>query len=87
MWGAKLMTIPKDTLTVTIGKAEALILFELLADFHRQNVLPIKDNADRLALVRMHGALESTLTEPFSKEYDQILEAARTCLLSEWGNK
>jgi hypothetical protein len=79
-------TIPSETVTLTIGKAEALILFELLADFQRQTALPIKDNADRLALLRVHGALESTLVEPFSKEYDQILIAARARLLDEWGN-
>jgi hypothetical protein len=79
-------TIPSETVTLTIGKAEALILFELLADFQRQTALPIKDNADRLALLRVHGALESTLVKPFSKEYDQILIAARARLLDEWGN-
>jgi hypothetical protein len=50
----------KETVRLIIGKSEALILFELLHDFHRQPTLEIKDGADRLALVRVHGALEST---------------------------
>jgi len=72
---------PNDTVTLTIGKAEALILFELLFDFHRQPTLEIKDDAERLALVRMHGVLESTLVEPFSKDYGKIISAARRDLL------
>ena len=34
---------PNETVTLTIGKAEALILFELLFDFYRQPALEIKD--------------------------------------------
>ncbi len=77
---------PNDTVTLTIGKAEALILFELLFDFYRQPTLEIKDDAERLALVRMHGALESTLVEPFSKDYEEIISAARRDLLQQWGD-
>ena len=77
---------PNDTVTLTIGKAEALILFELLFDFHRQPTLEIKDDAERLALVRMHGVLESTLVEPFSKDYGEIIGAARRNLLLQWGD-
>jgi len=58
---------PNETVTLTIGKAEALILFELLFDFYSQSALEIKDEAERLALVRIHSALESKLVEPFSK--------------------
>ncbi len=77
---------PYDTVTLTIGKAEALILFELLFGFYRQPTLEIKDDAERLALVRMHGALESTLVEPFSKDYEEIISAARRDLLQQWGD-
>jgi len=42
-----------ETVTLVIGKAEALILFELLANFYRQTALQIKDDAERLALVRL----------------------------------
>src|SRR6266480_1727641 len=64
---------PKETVTLIIGKAEALILFELLFDFYRQPALEIKDDAQRLALVRVHGALESTLVEPFTHDYGEII--------------
>jgi hypothetical protein len=75
-----------DTISLILGKAEALILFELLVDFHSQSTLQVKDNAEKLALVRLHGALEKTLVEPFSVEYTQILTRARAHLIRQWGN-
>ena len=48
-----------EKVTLSLGKAEALILFELLADFYRQPILEVKDKAERLALRRLQGALES----------------------------
>jgi hypothetical protein len=45
--------------------------------------LEIKDDAQRLALVRVQGALESTLVEPFSKDYGEIISAARRDLLQQ----
>lgn len=77
---------PKVTVTLVIGKTEALVLFELLFDFYRQPALEIKDDAERLALVRLHGALESTLVEPFAKDYGEIISAARSELLRQWGD-
>ena len=74
-----------DKVTITIGKPEALILFELLADFHSDPVLKFRDNAERLALVRLHGALQNTLVEPFSKNYSQFINDARNHLLKQWG--
>jgi hypothetical protein len=74
---------PNETVTLVIGKAEALILFEFLVDFYRQPALEIKDDAERLALVRLHGALESTLVEPFAKDYGEIISAARSDLLRQ----
>ena len=75
-----------EKVIVTIGKAEALILVELLFDFHSQPVLKFRDNADRLALVRLHGALESTLVQPFSEDYAALLDKARNQLLEQWGD-
>lgn len=76
----------RETITLVIGKSEALVLFEFLADFHRQASLGINDNAERLALVRLHGALESTLVELFSPHYSKIIAAARNDLTRQWGD-
>jgi hypothetical protein len=78
-------TFVQENVSISIGKPEALILFELLADFHNQPALELKDSAERLALVRLHGALQSTLVEPFSKDYDQLISDARSQLIKQWG--
>jgi hypothetical protein len=52
-------------LTLAIGKSEALVLFDFLADFHQERSLAVNDSAERLALARLHGALESALVEQF----------------------
>ena len=79
-------TAARETITLVIGKSEALILFDSLADFYRESSLQVNDNAERLALVRLHGALESTLVEPFSPDYREIISAARNDLTQQWGN-
>lgn len=78
---------PKETVTLVIGKAEALILFELLFDLNMQPALIINDAAERLALGRLHGALETTLVEPFMEGYDEIISAARSDLIRESGGE
>ncbi len=77
--------ISQEKITLQLAKPEALILFELLADFQRQPSLRIRDGADRLSLIRLYGALQSTLVEPFSKDYDRIIATARDKLLQQWG--
>ncbi len=77
---------PDEIINLVIGKSEALILFDLLADFHQGSSVQVNDNAERLALVRLQGALESALVEPFSPDYRQILVTARNDLAQQWGN-
>ena len=76
----------RETITLVIGKSEALVLFDFLADFHQERSLDVNDNAERLALLRLHGALESTLVEQFSSDYREIISAARTELTQQWGD-
>jgi hypothetical protein len=76
-----------ETVTIAIGKAEALVLFELLADFNDEPTLAIRDNADRLALVRLGGILEKTLVEPFMQNYNEIISEARNQLTKDWGDR
>lgn len=49
-----------EAVTLKLGKDEALVLFELLTDCDDQRQLDISPAAERLALVRLHGALEQT---------------------------
>jgi hypothetical protein len=50
----------KTTVTLTIGKDEALVLFELLTDFFDEPSILVKDNADRMALSRLGGSRSGT---------------------------
>jgi hypothetical protein len=79
------MGATEGTITMTVGRTEALVLFEMLADFYRQPVLEIDGPAERLALVRLHGALEKTLVEPFMPDYRALVEAARSELAAQSG--
>jgi hypothetical protein len=76
-----------EAIALKIGRDEALVLFELLADFYSQPVLEIPTVAERLALVRLHGELEKTLVEPFRPDYKQLLESARAHLREQAGSK
>ena len=76
----------EEHVAITLGRAEALILFELLADFHNGASLPVSDNAERLSLVMLYGSLEKALLEPFSPDYRDIIGKARTRLITEFGD-
>jgi hypothetical protein len=66
---------------VTLGRDEAIVLFDLLCDFAVEDgTLQLADSIDRLSLVRLHGALEKTLVEPLDPQYDASLSAARARL-------
>jgi len=71
---------------LTVGKDEALILFELLVDFSDEPSVVVRDNAERVALARLAGSLESTLVEPFMPNYKEIISEARMRLIEAWGD-
>lgn len=79
------MGISEEAVTLTVGRAEALVLFEMLADFYSQPALEIAGPAERLALVRLHGALEKTLVEPFMPDYRELIEESRSKLAAQSG--
>ena len=79
------MGVSEEAVIVTVGRAEALVLFEMLADFYSQSVLEIPGPAERLALVRLHGALEKTLVEPFMPNYRALIEESRSKLAAQAG--
>ena len=66
---------------------EALVLFELLADLGDQASLSIPSTAERLALRRLFGALESALVEPLYPDYANLLKAARGSLSEQYGSE
>ena len=76
---------PDERVQLTIGKDEALILFELLTGFFDEPAVVVKDNADRMALSRLGGSLDKALVEPFLTDYKEIVESARKRLIEAWG--
>jgi hypothetical protein len=79
------MRMVEDEINLAIGRSEALVLFEMLADFTSQPVLEIGGPAERLALVRFQGALEKTLVEPFMPNYQALIDEARVRLIAQAG--
>ena len=77
------MDIADSTTTLTLERAEALVLFELLSDFDSQPCLPLRTPAEKLALTRLHGALEKVLVEPFMPEYHSLIDEARSELTAQ----
>jgi hypothetical protein len=80
------MGVSEEAVTLTVGRAEALVLFEMLADFYSQPVLEIHGPAERLALIRLHGTLEKTLVEPFMPDYRALIEESRSKLAAQSGS-
>jgi hypothetical protein len=74
-----------EIVTITIGKDEAIILFELLVDFFDEPSVIVCDNADRMALSGLAGVLEETLAEPFMESYGEVADGARKRLVEKWG--
>jgi hypothetical protein len=67
----------KDEIQITLSKDEALVLFEFLSRFVDDSKLEIADPSENRVLWDLQASLESLLAEPFSKDYDVILESAR----------
>lgn len=81
------MSASGDEIDLKIGRDEALVLFEMLADFYEQPALPINNPADKFALWQLHGALEKVLVEPFMPDYIARVDAARTRLKAFYGEE
>jgi hypothetical protein len=75
-----------DSLAITVGKAEALVLFDLLWGFRDQAHLSIRNDAERARLWILQASLEKALAEPFSEDYDHLLEEARRTVVANWGS-
>jgi len=76
----------ESVITIELNWDAALVLFELLAGFNGSPRLELPEPADSIALLRLHGALKSTLTEPFRPEYRDLLEAAKRRLVEHYGS-
>ncbi|MCZ4088868.1 hypothetical protein [Sinorhizobium psoraleae] len=81
----------EETVNLKRGKAEALVLFELLSrELGRPKYGQLAEvstsDAELWALDGLLGALESTLPEPFAANYLELVAEAASCLV-EWRGK
>lgn len=67
-----------EKIIIELSKAEALVLFELLARFDKDEKLIIENQAEARVLWNVHCSLEKVLVEPFSPDYEKLLTEART---------
>jgi hypothetical protein len=73
-------------ITLSIGRDEAYVLFELLADLQGGEIsLDISPQEAHLAISLLQGALESTLIAPLQPNYKELLEEARRRLRERAG--
>jgi hypothetical protein len=72
-----------NEVTINLTNDEALVLFEFLSRFSDKDRLSIKDQAEQRALWNLTCLFEKTLSEPFSTEWPQIIEGARSRLRDE----
>ena len=76
----------QDNVILTLNRDEAIVLFELIADYNMQPELKLPDLAERVALNLLVGAFEKTLVEPFRPEYLDLVKSARVRLVERYGN-
>ncbi len=81
------MSIADSTTILTLQKSEALVLFALLADYESQPCLEARTTAEKIALVRLQGALENVLVEPFMPDYRSLVDEARSNLEIQAGQE
>jgi hypothetical protein len=66
-----------ESVTITLNRAEAIVLFEMVSGQGRQQEIKIRDKAERGTLWSIECALERELTEPLQDDYLLKLEDAR----------
>ena len=83
----------KTEITISLSKAACLVLFELLTNAYEHwreanpndsdagpMVVTAASHAERVALWKVEGSIESTLPEVFSSNYAALLTEARLML-------
>ena len=72
----------EDSVTLTLDKHDALVLFEWLASLDSSGAVPAQDSAEQKVLWSIEGKLEKLLTEPLASNYRELVAAARKKVLS-----
>lgn len=71
------MTDTGQNISVSLTRAEALVLFEWLSIADSSPLWSQVDPVAQQVLWRLEGRLESTLLEPLASNYEELLAKAR----------
>ena len=72
-----------EEVEIKLSKDEALVLFDFMSRFSNEDKLSIQDQSEERALWNLTCVLEKVLAEPFSTEWESIIEGARNRLRDE----
>jgi len=70
----------QEKVTLELTNSEALVLFEWISRFNKGEKMKdtLEDQAEKRVLWDIECMLEEVLAEPFAKNYDVLLEKARS---------
>jgi hypothetical protein len=69
--------INEDKFNISLSRAEALVLFDLLSRYSESDRIEIEDQSEQRVLWDICCLLESGLSEPLQPEYKSLLLEAR----------
>lgn len=72
-----------EPVTISLRRAQALVLFEWLSRCDDEESLPFWDPSEQKVLWILTGQLEKVLVEPLQQDYGQIIERARKTVNQE----
>lgn len=71
------------TVTITLTRDQALVLFEWLSREDAKNYIPIEHQAEKKVLWEVEGQLERLLVEPLQADYATAICVARKRVMLE----
>ncbi len=73
----------KGPVVIELSVSEALVLFELIANFNDRKDFVFEDQAEYRMMAYLECILERQLAEPFAPNYYQLLKEARDTVRDE----
>lgn len=83
MEGFSKMTTTQETITISLTKTQALVLFEWLSNVDDAEDTKYDYDAEQRVVWKLQAQLEKTLVEPFQDKYSDILDSARIEVMNE----
>jgi hypothetical protein len=71
------MLVMDEEIKITLSNEEALVLFEFLSRWSDTDKFDLMDQSEQRVLWNILSDLETTLAEPISKNYHDLLALAR----------